>query len=144
MGDSNLRQTMDKGASAPVEILYVEDELDLLFLVSKRLEWEGFHVETATTVEEARAALERHTPDILLLDLMLPDGSGLNVLSEVREKGRQRNLPVIVLTGVGHNEAIEEGFSKGANAYLTKPVSTEKLMQAIQVILEEKSTQKPS
>jgi len=125
-----------RSGTAP-HIVYVEDEADLLYIMSKRLEWEGFEVEGATNKAEALAALRRRKPDVLLLDLMLPDGSGLEVLSSVRSQLATQDLPVIVFTGLGHTEAVMEGFCSGANAYITKPVQAEKLLQAIQVVLSE-------
>lgn len=122
---------------APAHIVYVEDEADLLYIMSKRLEWEGFEVEGVTNKAEALAAIERRKPDLLLLDLMLPDGSGLEVLSSVRSRLMTQDLPVIVFTGLGSSDAIIDGFTSGANAYITKPVAAEKLLQAIQMLLAE-------
>ena len=131
---------------APPVVLYVEDEEDLLFLVSRRLEWEGYRVEKAMTREEAMAVLQHSRPSLAILDLMLPDGSGLSLLEYIRGHKDLKSMPVIILTGIGHTEAIEDGFVGGANAYLVKPVSTEKLLEAVHVVLAEQQeeTAKPS
>ena len=125
-------------AVGKARILYVEDEEDLLFLIAKRLEWEGFSVEKAMTCEQALAALKKSRPDLMILDLMLPDGSGLGILDFVRSEEALADLPVIILTGIGHTEAVEDGFVAGTNAYLTKPVTTERLLEAVNIILAEK------
>lgn len=101
-------------------ILYVEDNEDLLFLVADRLRSEGFVVAEAPTKTAAETLLGREMFDLVLLDLMLPDGDGLDLLSEIRRDPRLRGIPVLILSGRGDDMTMAEGYCRGADGYLVK------------------------
>lgn len=119
----------------PARILVVEDERDIAALVAYQLTQAGFQVRTASTGREALRALEQDPPDLLVLDLMLPEVSGLDVLRTVRSRDETRELPVIVLTARGREEERVRGFELGADDYVPKPFSPRELALRVQAVL---------
>jgi two-component system, NtrC family, response regulator HydG len=99
--------------------LIVDDDLRFLMGLAEVVGREGFSTATARTLEEARAAAERQAPDVLLTDLQLPDGSGLELLQQSAES---RSFDVVLVTGHASIETAVEALRRGAADYLTKPV----------------------
>ncbi|MEJ2767662.1 sigma-54-dependent transcriptional regulator [Mycetohabitans sp. B46] len=106
--------------------LIVEDDPNSLSGLSTILSTDGFSVDTAATLEEARAALQRFIPDVVLVDLNLPDGSGLDVLHSLPSQP-DGATPVIVMTGNATVESAIEGLRHGIWDYLLKPVNIPRL-----------------
>ncbi len=109
-----------KESSPIAHILVVDDEPDLRTLYELTLLREGYKVETAGTVEEARQLMAEQSFDVLITDMRLPDGLGAMLLNDVREKGRQERC--VVITAYGSAENAVESLKAGAFDYLTKPV----------------------
>src|SRR6201996_8990172 len=107
--------------------LIVEDDPNSLSGLSAILAADGFSVATATTLAEARAALTRFIPDVVLVDLNLPDGSGLDLLQHLPTQPPGGALPVIVMTGNATVESAIEGLRHGIWDYLLKPVNIPRL-----------------
>ncbi len=107
--------------------LIVEDDPNSLSGLSAILAADGFSVDTATTIAEARAALTRFIPDVVLVDLNLPDGSGLDLLQHLPAHPPGGALPVIVMTGNATVESAIEGLRHGIWDYLLKPVNIPRL-----------------
>jgi DNA-binding response OmpR family regulator len=120
-------------------LLVVEDEEDLLEVLTERLEWEGYAVEPVSTLAAARTALAATLPRLVLLDLMLPDGSGLDFLAEMRASPSHTNTPVLILSGMGEENASRHGMARGASGWLTKPVGGEVLIATIEKLLSQKT-----
>ena len=99
-------------------VLLLEDNIKILDLNRRMLEKEGLMVLVAKTVEEARERLKVAIPDVAVLDIMLPDGSGIDFLSELREYG---NVPVLFLTAKTERADILAGLTAGGNDYISKP-----------------------
>ncbi len=118
-------------------VLVVEDDLDLARIMSVRLEGDGYQSYVVTTRADALAALHASKPHLVVLDRMLPDGDGLELLSEIREDTSLSDLPVLVLTGWGDSSSAMEGFIQGANAYLAKPYDPAHMKSAIDILLGE-------
>jgi len=116
-------------------ILVVDDEPDLLELVRFNLDRAGFRVETAVSGEEALARLRRSVPDLLVLDLMLPDLSGEEVCRRVRADPGLTGLPVIMLTAKSEEVDRVVGFELGADDYVTKPFSPRELVLRVKALL---------
>ena len=126
---------MTRPGSGPQRILVVEDEPDIAALLAYHLTREGYRVETATTGQEGIAAVHRETPDLMVLDLMLPGVSGLDVLRSIRSEAATQDLPVLVLTARREADDRILGFQLGADDYLTKPFSPKELVLRVEAIL---------
>jgi len=99
-------------------VLLLEDNVDILDLNRRMLEQEGLMVLTAKTIAEAREHLKIAAPDIAVLDIMLPDGSGIDFLAELRQVC---NAPVLFLTAKTEQSDVLKGLTAGGNDYITKP-----------------------
>lgn len=121
--------------SAVKRVLVVEDEDDIAALVSFQLAREGYHVDTARSGSAALSALQRRTPDLVVLDRMLPDVSGDDVLRAIRGDSATRGLPVLVLSAKREDEERVAGLELGADDYLTKPFSLRELVLRVDAIL---------
>lgn len=120
-------------------ILVVDDEPDLLELVRVNLAQAGFAVTTAATGREALKAIRSGTPDLVVLDLMLPDISGTEVCREVRSDTAFARLPIIMLTARGDEVDRVVGFELGADDYVTKPFSPRELVLRVRAVLRRRS-----
>jgi two-component system phosphate regulon response regulator PhoB len=116
-------------------ILVVEDEPDLLALVRINLEQAGFEVETAENGNDALAALRRAPPDLMILDLMLPDVPGTEICRRVRGSAELSELPVIMLTAKADEVDRVVGLELGADDYVTKPFSPRELTLRVRAVL---------
>ena len=113
-------------------ILLVEDEVSIVEPLVEALEHEGFDVSAAGTVKEAIELAGRVQPDLVLLDLMLPDGSGFDVCRELR---RDSQVPIIMLTARGDETDRVIGLELGADDYVTKPFSARELVARVRAVL---------
>ena len=122
------------------KILVVDDESDLVELMTFNLEHEGFSVLTAATgweaVEQARSAL----PDLILLDLMLPELDGFAVCEMLRRLPATARIPIIMLTAWTSEESRQLGLEMGAVDYMTKPFSPRELIQRVNRLLQRSKT----
>jgi two-component system phosphate regulon response regulator PhoB len=116
-------------------ILIVEDEVDLRDMLSETLEQSGYRTVVADTVGEARRQLEQSLPDLVLLDWMLPDTTGVKWLRQIRRIERFRSLPVIMLTARGEVGDRVSGLDSGADDYIVKPFSLKELQARIRAQL---------
>lgn len=120
------------------KILAIDDEEDILSLVRDILTAEGFEVETALSAEYGITLLERYTPDLILLDLMLPGMDGWEFLRIIKSDERFKDVPVILLTCRGELRDKILGLESGASDYITKPFTPDGLIQRIRTLLREK------
>ncbi len=121
------------------KILVVEDEEDILELVTVALTREGWRVTGATTGEEALEAAREEAPDLVVLDLMLPGIDGLQVCRALRADARTREVPVIMLTARGEERDVVRGLESGADDYVTKPFSPKVLAARIRSVLRRRA-----
>ncbi len=112
-------------------ILLVEDEANILEAIGFILSRDGWDVRGHGKGESALAEIERVAPDILVLDIMLPGRSGLDVLRDLRASPALRELPVLLLTAKGQTKDREQAMALGANAFLTKPFSNDELIETV-------------
>ena len=120
-----------------LRVLVVEDDPEIRALMQSSLSVEGFAVQTAVTLSEARALLHHALPDILVLDLGLPDGDGAALVQEVR---KHHTLPILVVSA-RHQEAQKiQLLDAGADDYLTKPFSVAELLARMRVALRHRGT----
>jgi len=114
-------------------ILVVEDDADLAYLVSRNLEVEGYTVRTASDGEAAVRAIRDHMPDLVVLDLMLPKRSGIEVLRDLRRMSHR--VPVIILTARAGVSDRVLGLKLGADDYVTKPFEMAELLARVEAVL---------
>jgi two-component system, OmpR family, response regulator RegX3 len=113
-------------------ILLVEDEFSIAEPLATALEREGFEVVAAASAQEALDLFARRSPDLVLLDVMLPDGDGRDVLREIRARSR---TPVVMLTARGEELDRVLGLEHGADDYVTKPFSAAELVARMRAVL---------
>ncbi len=117
------------------KILVVDDEEDILELVRYNLFKNGYMVTCVSSGEQAIQKLKEETPQIILLDLMLPGMDGLDVCRSLRGNPATMNIPIIMITAKGEDADIVTGLELGADDYLTKPFSPRVLLARIRAIL---------
>lgn len=120
-------------------IVYVEDEEDYQKLVTRILGQAGLSVRVADTGEEGLRHLERERPSLLMLDVNLPDTDGYSICRKLREEATWRNLPILMLTVRRRPEEWLNGFSCGADDYVSKPLNPPELIERVRACLEGKS-----
>jgi two-component system OmpR family response regulator len=130
----------DATASAPPRVLVVDDEEHITELLAMGLGYQGFDVERAATGREALDAVGRKAPDLIVLDVMLPDLDGFEVARRLRrDEGAGTRIPVIFLTARDATRDKIEGLRLGSDDYVTKPFSIEELIERVKAVLRRSS-----
>lgn len=119
-------------------ILVVDDEEDILELVSYNLMREGYRVSCVETGEKAIKAAQTQQPDLIVLDLMLPGLSGLDVTRTLKRDPKSAHIPIIMLTAKGEEADVVAGLNMGADDYVTKPFSPKILNARIRAVVRRK------
>ncbi len=125
------------------QILIVEDEEDIARLIARTLEKESFEPLIATSLSEAQKLISQKLPALIILDLMLPDGDGLELCKSLRFR-EEKGVPVIILTAKGEEVDRILGFEMGADDYIVKPFSPRELALRVKAILRRSQTPPPS
>lgn len=113
------------------KILVVDDEPDLVFMVKNILQLNGFEVSTAGNGTEGLKLALKERPDLILLDIIMPEKDGFRMLFELKKDELTRSIPVILLSAKGETSFLFEGERLRANDYIIKPVQAEKLLKYI-------------
>ncbi|MHB8682509.1 MAG: response regulator transcription factor [Acidimicrobiales bacterium] len=121
--------------SAPPRVLVVDDEKSITDLVSMALRYEGLDVDVAYAGRDALDAIEKFRPQLVVLDVMLPDLSGFEVLERMTRDGIGNRVPVLFLTARDTLDDKLRGFTLGGDDYMTKPFSVEELIVRVRAIL---------
>lgn len=116
-------------------ILIVDDEADLLDLIEYNLEKEGYNVLKAENGQDGIKLARKHNPDLIILDIMMPKMTGIEVCKVLKEDPILKIRPVIFLTARGDEKTEIEGLEMGADDFLSKPISTSKLVSRIRTVL---------
>ncbi len=116
-------------------IMVVDDHPDVVDILRITLESKGFNVRCAYSGKDLFAGLDEHKPDLIILDILMPEMDGLEVLTRLRENSDTASIPVILLTAMGQQEDIFEGYKRGADYYITKPFSPTQLLEGINLML---------
>ena len=125
------------------KILIIEDDFFVRDLYDRELTRDGFKISTAEDGAEGLLNTLKEKPDLILLDIMLPKMSGLDVLKKVKEKEEVKEIPVVLLTNLGQDNVIREGFSLGAVGYLIKAAYTpSQIIEEVKKFLEEAQDKK--
>lgn len=116
-------------------ILVVDDEAEIVALLTEKLLKHGYAVSSAADGEEALAKVASDNPDIILLDLMLPKLNGFQVLKEVRARFKDKWRPIIIVSGKTELASVKESYSLEADHYLTKPCDLDKILRGIETMI---------
>ena len=137
--DSPVPSNVSRADASPARrILAVDDHPDILLLVELTLRRAGFEVETAAHPGRVEALLDRSPFDAVILDLSLPEISGMEILRRLRESARHRDLPVMILSAHGESADRVRGLREGANDYLTKPFEPEELLLRVKNLVADR------
>ena len=112
-------------------VLIIEDETDTAEMLAEMMRLSDYSSLHAYTAQQALTLLTNHKPDLILLDIILPDFSGLELLRKIRQIPQFEDSPVIIITGNSQPLDIQNGYISGASAYLTKPVAFWELKETI-------------
>ena len=116
-------------------VLCADDDEDILALVALRLERAGYRVARATDGEQALARARELRPDVVVLDVMMPRRTGVEVLAEIRADEELRETRVVLLSARVQAADIDRGLDSGADAYLAKPFKAPELVETVQALL---------
>lgn len=131
----HLKPSQKTKAVAKQTILVVDDEKDLLDLIEYNLKKEGFAVLKAENGEEGIKIAKEHKPDLVLLDIMMPKMDGMEAVEKMRGDDDLKSIPIIFLTARSDEKTEVEGLDKGGDDYITKPISTTKLISRIKAVM---------
>ena len=118
------------------KILIIEDEPDIRKTLEYNISREGYHVVGASSLLEAKSQIESDSFSLILLDLMLPDGSGLDLCREIKSDKEKSSIPIIILTAKDDEVDKVVGFELGADDYVTKPFSVRELILRAKAVLK--------
>ena len=121
----------------PKKILAIDDENDVLLIIKTALTGEGYEIITASNGFDGLALAEDHLPDLILLDLRMPEMDGMEVLQRLRNNEKTQNLAVIILTGISDKKKIREALDKGITYYIVKPFECQDLISKINLALQD-------
>ena len=123
-------------------VLVVDDEFEIRQLLTTMLTMMGYQSFMAQDGLDALEKIPECQPDILILDVMMPNMDGLTLCRKLRASAETAELPIIMLSGKAHQEAIQEGLKAGANRYLVKPTGLDELTRNITEVLGEAAVSK--
>ena len=118
-------------------ILVVDDNEDVVHITASFLNAKGYTVETAVDGQRALAMIAAHPPDCILLDIMMPNMSGIEVLNRLKERPETASIPVILVTAKSRDEDVLSGYKEGADYFITKPFSAQQLIYGVRLVLGE-------
>jgi DNA-binding response OmpR family regulator len=128
--------TLTGNATKQIKVLMAEDESEVLSIMSKKIAAEGYTVITANDGEEAWEKIQKESPDVIVLDLIMPKRNGYEVLRSVREQpSTARWQPVIIVSAKRELEDLQEGFALEADHYITKPCQIEDILRSIKLMI---------
>ena len=116
-------------------VLIADDEPSIVTALEFLLQTAGYETRVARNGEEALKAMEAATPDLVLLDVMMPAVSGYEVCKRIRERADWAGIKVVMLSAKGRDAEVAKGMAMGADLYVTKPFSTRELMEQIRALL---------
>jgi DNA-binding response OmpR family regulator len=122
-------------ASNPKTVLIIEDEADAADLFAEMMRVSGFRVLKTTRSAPALAMMTAEKPDVVILDIMMPETSGMDILREMQATPELEEIPVVVVSARGMPADIKSGMEAGASTYLTKPVGFLELKEAVEQAL---------
>ena len=127
--------TRDDTTPAKPRVLAVDDNPDSITIMQTILESRGYQVTVALTGADALNEIQRNPPDVVLLDIMMPEVSGLDVLQQMKSDVQSSRIPVILVTAKAHDDDLMSGYQYGADYYITKPFTAQQLLYGIELVL---------
>ncbi len=118
-------------------ILAVDDESDVLLIIKTALQSEGYEVSTASNGPDALVSARENPPDLVLLDVMMPQMTGFEVLRALKDDDKTSTIPVIMLTGLSERSKIQEALASGTTFYIVKPFEFHDLLSKVHDALTE-------
>ncbi len=118
------------------KILAIDDSSTNIVLLNAVLAQEGYEVLSASSAVEAYQLLEEHAPDLILLDLLMPEVSGFDFLENIKRKEALRKIPVVIVSAVGTKENISLSREMGAVSFISKPIDVSELIKTIRNLLQ--------
>lgn len=125
-----------------MKILIVEDDEVTLQAIEIKLKKDGFEPKAFTNVDEALNVLDSFKPDLIITDILMPHTSGLEFIGIIRSQSSGRQIPIIVLSGLGQEKIVLEAFQLGADDFITKPFNPNELSLRIGKVLKTLSSSK--
>jgi two-component system, OmpR family, alkaline phosphatase synthesis response regulator PhoP len=119
----------------PTKVLIADDEPNIVVSLEFLMKERGYEVRVATSGDEALAAVAEFTPDLVLLDVMMPRMSGYEVCQKIRENPAWGHIKILMLSAKGREIEVHKGLAMGADAYVTKPFSTRDLVTRVEQML---------
>jgi two-component system, cell cycle response regulator DivK len=131
-----LDKTIKMEEKKEFKILVVDDSTTNVVLLEAILDEKGYHIETALNAREAYAIIEKETPDLILLDLLMPKISGFDFLEEIRKNKKTIDTPVIVVSALTDEENIDKIMKLGAIDFVKKPIDLQYLVERVESVLQ--------
>ncbi len=126
--------------TADIHILLVDDEPDILEILDYNLSKAGYQISRATNGKEALAAAQKKAPDLVILDMMMPEMDGIETCKQLRKIPSAKNSIILFLTALGEDETEMAGYGAGADDYITKPVRPKVLVSKVKALLRRLDT----
>jgi DNA-binding response OmpR family regulator len=125
-------------AKAKRKVLIADDEPNIVMALEFLLKRNGYEVRTAANGDETLAQVESFQPDLVLMDIMMPLKSGYEVCQRMRERPEWNHIKIVMLSAKGREAEVSKGMSLGADMYVTKPFSTQELIDTVNELLGKK------
>ncbi|HEV3041754.1 MAG TPA: response regulator [Candidatus Angelobacter sp.] len=122
----------------PKKILIVDDSSTALMMETMILSKTGYELVTASDGQQAVEKARAESPDLILMDVVMPTMNGFEACREIRGDARTSHVPIILVTTRGEEECVEAGFNSGCSDYITKPVNAQELVLLVQSYLDDK------
>lgn len=119
-------------------VLIADDEPNIVISLEFLLEQAGYRIRVAHDGQEALEAIQRQPPDLVLLDVMMPNLSGYDLCQRIRENPAWQHMRIVMLTAKGREVEVSKGLALGADAYITKPFSTQELLAQVRDLLADR------
>ena len=121
----------------PEKILAIDDENDVLLIIRTALESEGYEILTASNGVDGLAIAREEKPDLIILDMMMPEMGGEEVIEELKNDPETDTIRVMILTAISERKKIQEMLDKGADYYIVKPFEFKELIDKVRNVLDE-------
>lgn len=126
---------------AKKKVLVIDDENDILLIIKSALHEEGYDVTTANNGYDGLALAEDASPDLIILDILMPEMDGFEVLQQLKENEKTAQIPVVILTGLSSKDKIREALNKGIDYYIVKPFEYQDLVSKVKIAIDDAERQ---